>query len=300
MENRSLQILEFDKILKIMAEYTQSEAVRKRIFALAPVSSVEQATRLQAETTEALRMLIKQSPPALSAPDISGFIKRCEVGGVLLPHELLSIARVLSMARNAKRYLSAADPDSFPILSAISKSITPVKSIEDEIERCILSEEEIADAASSELASIRRKIRGLQGKIKEMLDSITRSSKASKYLQDPIVTMRSGRYVIPVKAEYRSEVAGVVHDTSASGATVFIEPMSVVNANNEIRDLVGREEAEIERILAMLSAKVSERAHEILTNYVQLCELDFIFCKGRLSLKFSCSEPVLNDTGEIF
>lgn len=190
-----------------------------------------------------------------------------------------------------KRYLGSADAEEFPVLSGMEQSLTAVKPLEEQLYMCILSEEEIADGASGELSSIRRKMRNMQGKIKDMLDAMIRSSRYQKYLQDPIVTMRGDRYVIPVRAEYRAEVPGVVHDTSSSGATLFVEPMSVVNANNEIRDLRAKEQAEIERILAALSAEVSEYQGEIEADYAALCELDFIFCKGKLSADMGASEP---------
>ena len=301
MQNKSLRVLEFDKILNIMADLTSSEPVRVRILALMPTSELSAATHAQSETTEAANMLLRFGyPQNLSAPNVVPSLKRADIGGVLSPKELLDIARLLNMSRSVKKYLLSASQDEFPVLSGIESGLFSVKALEERIYMCILSEEEIADAASSELSSIRRKIRNLQDKIKDTLNSIIRSAKYQKYLQDPIVTMRSSRYVIPVKSEYRGEVAGVVHDTSSSGATLFVEPMSVVNANNEIRDLAGKEEAEIERILAELSAEVSEYVGQIESNYKQICELDFIFCKGKLSLKFNCTEPALNGEGRIY
>lgn len=303
MQNKSLRVLEFDKILNIMSELTSSEPVKRRILELVPSISLQNAVILQAETTEAANMLVRYGyPPNLSAPHVVSSLKRADMGGVLSPRELLDIARLLNMSRSVKKYLALAVhlEEEFPLLGGIESAITTAKTLEDRIYMCILSEEEIADGASSELSSIRRKIRNLQDKIKETLNSMIRSVKYQKYLQDPIVTMRSSRYVIPVRSEYRSEVSGVVHDTSSSGATLFIEPMSVVNTNNEIRDLLGKEEAEIERILAALSSDVSEYTSQIAANYAQICELDFIFCKGKLSEKFGCVKPELNDRGEIY
>lgn len=300
MANKAYKILEFDKILSIMAGYTTNEPVKERILKLQASSDLASAVAAQRQTSEAARMLLKFGyPPNLSAPQVLGALRRCTIGGILSARELLDIARVLNMARSIKRYLANAAEEDFPILRGIDAALTVVRPLEEQISMCILSEEEIADGASAELSAIRRKMRNLQGKIKDMLDAIIRSGKYQKYLQEPIVTMRSDRYVIPVRAEYRSELPGVVHDTSSSGATLFVEPMSVVNANNEIRDLTGKEQAEIERILAALSAEVSAHTAEIESNYIQLCELDFIFCKGKLSESYGCSEPVLNDTGSI-
>ncbi len=299
MGNKALRILEFDKILNTLADFTGNESVKKRILNLIPTSDLKEAQFLQNQTNEATSMLLKYGEiQNLTIADITAALKRCAMGSVLTPKELLDIARVLYVARNAKRYLENGGEE-LEILGEIRNALTVVKPLEEQIYMCILSEEEIADNASAELSSIRRKIRNLQDKIKEMLDSVIRSERYKKYLQDPIVTMRDDRYVIPVRAEYRSEVNGIVHDTSSSGATLFIEPMSVVNANNEIRDLKAKEQAEIGRILAALSAEVSEYKDALLANYKTICELDFIFCKARLSAKYGGSEPKLNNKGFI-
>ncbi len=299
MENKSLRILEYDKILNIMAEFTGNEAVKKRILSLLPTSSLDEAIYLQKQTSEAVKMILKYGEISnLNVANIIAALRRCERGAILTQKDLLDVARVLNVSRNAKRYLGACDEE-FEILCEIEKALTAVKPLEEQIYMCIISEEEIADGASATLSSIRRKMHSIQEKIKDILDSIIRSEKGRKCLQDQIVTMRGDRYVIPVRSEYRSEINGIVHDTSSSGATLFIEPMSVVNANNEIRDLHAKEQAEIERILAELSAQVSEHIGEIEADYETICELDFIFCKGRLSLKYGASEPCLNSDGII-
>lgn len=301
MEKKALHILEFDKILNKMAEYTGNDAVKQRILDLMPATDLGEAEAMQQQTSEAVKLILRYGEPQnMTVPHVVPSLRRCAMGAVLSPKELLDIARVLSIARGVKRYLGSADAEEFPVLGALKQSLTAVKQLEEQLYMCILSEEEIADGASGELASIRRKMRNMQGKIKDMLDAMIRSSRYQKYLQDPIVTMRGDRYVIPVRAEYRAEVPGVVHDTSSSGATLFVEPMSVVNANNEIRDLRAKEQAEIERILAALSAEVSEYQGEIEADYETLCELDFIFCKGKLSADMGASEPVLNDKGRIY
>ena len=301
MEKKALHILEFDKILNKMAEYTGNEAVKQRILDLMPASSLGEAEAMQQQTSEAVKLILRYGEPQnMTVPHVVPSLRRCAMGAVLSPKELLDIARVLNIARGVKRYLGSADAEEFPVLSVMEQSLTAVKPLEEQLYMCILSEEEIADGASGELSSIRRKMRNMQGKIKDMLDAMIRSSRYQKYLQDPIVTMRGDRYVIPVRAEYRAEVPGVVHDTSSSGATLFVEPMSVVNANNEIRDLRAKEQAEIERILAALSAEVSEYQGEIEADYAALCELDFIFCKGKLSVDMGASEPALNDKGYVY
>jgi DNA mismatch repair protein MutS2 len=298
--NKAFKVLEFDKILERLASYTESADVKKRISEIAPYTDINDARAAQKETTEAMSTLLKLgSPPVnLSVENVLGAARRAEQGGVLHSKELINISRLLHVARRMKSYIGEAAAEC-SVLREIADSIITAKQLEDKINSCIISENEIADDASPELNTIRRKIRNLNGKIKENLDSMIRSAHYKKFLQDPIVTMRSDRYVIPVKSEYRGEVSGIVHDTSASGATLFIEPMSVVNGNNEIRDLMNKEQQEIERILAELSALVAESSHTIFVDYKHVTNLDFIFCKGRLSLDMDANEPKLNDNGII-
>ncbi len=299
-DNRAHKVLEYNKILDRLAGYTDSPQVKTRILGLAPFGELAQAQAAQRETSEAVAALLRQgSPPVnLAVPDIGGIVKRAAAGGMLRPKELLALCRVLYVARRMKTYLKDTGED-LPGLWETGNSLVPLKALEDKIGTCILSEEEIADEASGDLAAIRRKMRNLNNKIKDTLDHMIRSEHYKKYLQDPIVTMRSDRYVIPVRAEYRGEVAGIVHDTSSSGATLFIEPMSVVNANNEIRDLQNKEEQEIEKILQMLSGEAALAEDVLRTDHSLLTELDFIFAKGRLSLDMNGREPVLNDQGII-
>ena len=299
-QNKAFKVLEFDKILERLASYTESADVKKRIGEIVPYTEVEDAKAAQRETTEAMSTLLKLgSPPvSLSVENVLGAVKRTERDGILHTKELIDISRLLYVARRMKSYIGEAAEECAK-LHEIEESIITAKQLEDKINSCIVSENEIADDASPELNTIRRKIRNLNGKIKENLDSMVRSAHYKKFLQDPIVTMRSDRYVIPVKSEYRGEVNGIVHDTSASGATLFIEPMSVVNSNNEIRDLHTKEQQEIERILAELSALVAENSHTIFMDYKNVTDLDFIFCKGRLSLDMDANEPKLNDKGII-
>lgn len=299
-QNRNYQILEYYKIIEMLAAYTDSEEVKDRILSLVPHKSMNDAKDAQAETTQAVSTLLRLgSPPvSLSVPNVRPQIKRCEAGGILNAKDLLEISRVLYVARRTKAYLSEALPEANTLCEKCNALMT-AKALEDKINGAILSETEIADNASSELAVIRRKIKSLNAKIKDSLNSMIHSAHYKKYLQDALVTMRAERYVIPVRAEYRGEVAGIVHDTSASGATLFIEPMSVVNANNEIRDLQNKEEREIEKILAALTLDTAEQSAAIMCDYELLCELDFIFAKGRFSLDYSGTEPTLNDEGII-
>lgn len=295
-----LKILEFDKILERLQGYTESEAVKKRIYRLEPFSEKADAERAQKETTEAMSTLLKLgSPPVnLAVADSRGSAKRAEQGGTLTVHELMDISRLLYVARRMKSYLGETSEEC-AVLRDISERLLTAKALEDKINAAIISEEEIADDASAELSAIRRRMKNLNGKIKDTLNGMIHSQHYKKFLQDPIVTMRSDRYVIPVRAEYKSEVPGIVHDTSSTGLTMFIEPMSVVNSNNEIRDLRNKEQQEIERILAELSALTAENSHEIFVDFKCIAELDFIFAKGRLSLDMNAAEPKLNDEGII-
>ncbi|MCI5605462.1 MAG: endonuclease MutS2 [Clostridia bacterium] len=297
---KALKVLEFNKILDRLASYTESETVKKRIIEIKPFTELEDAKNAQRETTEAMITSLKLGAPPvnLSVENVLGAVKRTERGGTLHTKELLDISRLLYVARRMKAYLSEAAQECTK-LHEIEENIITAKALEDKINSCIISENEIADDASPELNTIRRKMRSLNGRIKETLNSMLHSGHYKKFLQDPIVTMRSDRYVIPVKSEYKGEVPGIVHDTSASGATLFIEPMSVVNNNNEIRDLRNKEQIEIERILMELSTAVSENSHAVFVDFNNIANLDFMFCKGRLSLDMNANEPKLNDEGRI-
>lgn len=297
---KGLKILEFDKILEKLSSYTDSEQVKKRIFRLEPYPDIDSARKAQSETTEAVSALLKLGAPPvnLAVSDMRSSAKRAEQGGVLAARELMEVSRLLYTARRMKAYIAEIS-ENCTQLRAAGDILLTAKALEDKINSAIVSEDEIADDASSELSAIRRRMKNLNGKIKDTLNGMIHSQHYRKFLQDPIVTMRADRYVIPVRAEYKSEVPGIVHDTSATGLTMFIEPMSVVNSNNEIRDLSNKEQQEIERILAALSAEVAENAHEIFVDYKCLAELDFIFAKGKLSLDMSASEPKLNEDGII-
>ena len=299
-QNKAYKTLEFDKILDKLSGYTQSETTKNKIKELTPFAELSDAKQAQRETTEAVITMLKLGAPpvSLGVNSPAAAVKRTEMGGTLSAKELIEICKLLYVARRMKSYLGETHTEC-EILKDIQEQIITAKSVEDKINSCIISETEIADDASSELAAIRRKIRSLNGRTKEILDNMVRSAHYKKFLQDPIVTMRSDRYVIPVKSEYKGEVNGIVHDTSSTGATLFIEPMSVVQNNNEIRDLKNREQIEIERILAELSAVVAENGHTLFVDYRCISDLDFMFCKGRLSLDMNGNEPELNANGEI-
>lgn len=298
LKNKSYKILEFNKILEKLASYTESELVKSQIKNLEPTDDIKLARRLQRETTEAQITSLKLGGPPvnLSLPEVTSSVRRAEQSGVLNLSELLAICRTLYVARRMKAYLAEA-AEECETLHAIGDTLLTAKNFEDKINRCIVSEEELADDASAELSAIRRKIKNLNGKIRDSLNDMIKSQHYKKFLQDAVVTMRGDRFVIPVKSEYKGEVPGIVHDTSASGATLFIEPMSVLNSNNEIRDLKNREQQEIDRILAELSADVAENSHTIFVDYNNIVKLDFMFCKAKLSLEMNANEPILNDEG---
>ena len=300
MKQSAFKTLEFDKILNKMASFTESERVKEQIINLEPYGELQDAIAAQAETTEAVSVCFKiGNPPInLGVKDVTASVKRSDMGGMLNIRDLMEVSRLMYVSRRIKAYLSDGAVEG-GILAGLSSAIVPDKGLEDSINSAILSETEIADDASGDLFAIRRKIKSLHAKIKESLNMMIRSETYKKYLQDPIVTIRSDRYVIPVRAEYRGEVAGIIHDSSASGATLFIEPMSVVNANNEIRDLVGKDQIEIEKILMRLSAEVSENSAIILSNLDIVTRLDFIFCKAKLSFEYNGTEPILNNEGII-
>ncbi len=296
---RVFRIIEFDKILNKLCAYTESQEVIDRINKM-DMLSFDEAKQAQRETSESVMAMLRQgNPPVnLSVKDVRASIKRTQIGAILNNKELLEISRVLYVARRMKSYLNDTGSD-LEMIQGLSSQLTSVKALEDRINSVVISETDIADDASPALSALRRKQKNLNAKIKDTLNSMIHSEHYKKFLQDPIVTVRSDRYVIPVKSEYKSEVNGIVHDTSASGSTLFIEPMSVVAANNEIRALENQEEQEIEKILSQLTMDVSEYDDAILNNHSIITELDFIFCKGKLSIDYDGREPILNDDGVI-
>ena len=294
---KTYKALEFNKILDKLSAYTENERVKEEIGRL-PQLKFDEAVIKQKETTEAVSTLLKLGNPPVSfySGAVTSYAKRAEQSGVLHIGELLKISKFLAATRRIKGYLGEA-AEECTILREAGETLITAKQLEDKINSCIVTEDEIADDASPELAVIRRKMRSLNGRIRETLNNMIKSQHYKSLLQDPIVTMRSDRYVIPVKSEHKADVPGIVHDTSASGATLFIEPMSVVNSNNEIRDLKNKEELEIERILAELSAAVAEKSHTIFVDYNCMIRLDLIFCKGKLSIDMNATEPRLNKKG---
>lgn len=296
MERKTLETLEFDKILYMLTNHAKNQLTRDKILKLTPSSSYREAEQLVLETDAAVTTILKYgTPEILTIDDVNPSLKRLNIGGTLSAAELLNIARLLKGARLLKKYT----PEQVGILYGYFEELTPNKRLEEEICTSIISEEEIADNASSALYDIRRKIRNAGAKIKSTLDSMIRSAHYQKFLQDAIVTMRNNRYVVPVKAECRGEIPGIVHDMSSSGSTVFIEPSAVVNANNDLHELAIKEKTEIERILADFSQKVAEEGDALKYTYDALLDLDLIFAKAKLALDMKAICPKLNSDGRI-
>lgn len=294
---RSIHVLELDKILKLLAEETACEEAAGLAENLEPSTSFSEVQRRLADTKEAYSLMAQYGSPSFGGlKDVSGSLLRAQAGGLLTMGELLRVAQVLRALRRILEWRSRSE-GVHSVLDDRFQALTANKYLEDRIGRSILSDEEMADAASPELANIRRKIRNASLRVREQLDKMIRSPLYQKYLQDPIVTMRSGRFVVPVKAECRGEVSGLVHDTSSSGATVFVEPMAVVEANNEIRVLLSREQAEIERILQELSQEAGSFASSIISSYQIALGLNLIFAKASLGYKMKATVPLLNEQG---
>ncbi|WP_444660219.1 endonuclease MutS2 [Caproiciproducens sp. R2] len=296
---RHYRALELDKIRKLLAAETACEDAAELALQLTPSVSLSEVRRLLADTDEAFTLMARFGAPSFGGLyNMTNSLRRAEAGGTLNMAELLRIAGVLRTLRGIVDW-RAKSAGVKSCLDWRFDSLMPNKYLEDRIYGAILSEEEMSDNASVQLASIRRKIRSASSRVREQLDKMIRSPLYQKYLQDPIVTLRGGRFVVPVKAEFRGEIAGLVHDTSASGATVFVEPMGVVEANNEVRVLQSREQAEIERILAELSAETGNFSSGIISGYRAAVELNLIFAKASLGYKMKASLPAVNDKGKI-
>ena len=295
---KSIETLELPRVLALLAEEAATEEGRERCLALRPLSVPGDVSRLQKQTSAAFDLLVKHGTPSLSGiRPVAAALQRADRGGALNTRELLDIALVLRCARNVWEYGSGGG-EGKTVLDGYFESLTANRFLEDKITGSILSEEEIADAASPELADIRRHIRAAAGKVRDVLNRLI-SSNQSKYLQDAIITMRGGRYVVPVKSEHKNDIPGLVHDVSGSGGTFFIEPMGVVNANNELRELQAKEQKEIERILAELSADCAGFKTDIEDDYQTLISLDCIFARAKLSSAMGAMEPALGDHIEL-
>ena len=296
MKNRHHKALELDKVLEMLSVYTCCADSKELALSLKPETDIRLATGELKKTEDAFILLAKYGSPSFgSLKNVNNSLARANAGGVLTVREFLDIGENLRVIRSLSEWRSRQSDEISYSIDMYFNALRPNKYLETKISSCFTFEEELSDNASPALADIRRKMRQQGARIREKLDGIIRSTTYQKCLQDAIVTQRNGRFVVPVKSEYRSQIAGLVHDTSSSGATVFIEPMSVVEANNEIRVLQGKEQDEIERILSALSAEAGEYADEIKYSYETVLELNLIFAKAQLAYKMKASVPELND-----
>ena len=296
---KHMKTIELDKVLELLAEKTACEDAADFVRNLIPITKIEEVQQMLSETDTAYQMMARFGAPSFyGLQQIVNSLRRAQSGGVLNLAEFLSIAGVLRSMRGIVQWRKKSEGLQ-TILDWRFDCLTSNPYLEDKINQTVASEEEVADTASPALADIRRKMRHASQKVREQLDSMIRSNAYQKYLQDQIITMRGGRYVVPVKAEYRGEVPGLVHDTSSSGATLFIEPMSVVEANNEIRVLQSKEKDEIERILTELSAEVGQFADDMIVGYDAAVQLNVIFAKADLAYTMKATMPQLNQTGII-
>lgn len=299
MKERTLRVLEFTKIRDRLASKAMTDMGRERCEALVPSSNMTEIQRMQAETEEATVILqYVGASPLVPFSDVRASLTLAEKGATLSPKALLEVAALMQSARAARKALDT-ERDNTPILKELAQRLSTLHNVEQDITNAIISEDEIADRASNELMDIRRHLRGANERIKEKLNQMIRSSAFQKDLQDPIVTMRNDRYCLPVKAEYRGSVPGLVHDQSSTGATLFIEPMAAVEMGNELKTWAAKEKQEIERILAALSAEIAPYADQLRETVETLAELDYIFAKGMLSRKMNAVSPKLNQNGYI-
>ena len=294
---KSLIKLELDQVLQQLADCAGSELGKRACLNLRPTCDAEDVRELLSETTAASDLSTQNGQPSFSElQDVSPSLERADMGGSLLPKELLAIAGVLRCTRKVKGY---DDEEHKTVLTPLFLQLTANKYLEDRIFGAILSEEKISDNASPELDDIRRHMRIQSAKIKDTLQKTISSAAYSKFLREPIITIRQGRYVVPVKSECKNDVPGMIHDVSATGSTVFIEPMVAVNANNALRELELKEKKEIERILSELSAQVAGYREEIATNVQILSKLDMIFAKVKLAYRMKAWAPEINDCGKV-
>ncbi|WP_297210785.1 endonuclease MutS2 [uncultured Flavonifractor sp.] len=294
---KSIQTLELPRVLERLAEQAVTEEGKDRCLALRPLTDADDVQRVLDETTAAVNMTALRGSPSFSGVrPVRASLQRADMGGALNTRELLDIAAVLRAARSAREYGEGEGDRTKTCIDHLFRSLTANRFLEEKITGAIVGEDEIADAASPELAAIRRHIRATASKVRDILNKLLSSNQA-KYLQDAIITQRNDRFVVPVKSEHKNDIPGLVHDVSSSGSTFFIEPMGVVKANNELRELQSREEKEIERILAELSAECAQFKEDISQDYDLLILLDVIFAKARLAYRMRGSAPRISRRG---
>ncbi|MBE6024069.1 MAG: endonuclease MutS2 [Cellulosilyticum sp.] len=302
MNDKTLYKLEFHKVKELVKAYAITEDGKLRIDQLMPKTTLDEVKLLQEETAQALMMSVKKGRlPLSNVKPVTPVLKRVEIGAVLSGGELLVVRDALRITRQAKNYYQDAtsNGETYPIIGPYFESLAPQNQVEREIARCIISPEEVADEATPELARLRRQKLTLGNRIKESLQQIIRSNAYQDMIQDPVITLRQDRYCIPIKVEYKSQFKGIVHDQSSTGATVFIEPMSVVEIGNELKGLETKEHEEIEKILTELTNMVMPYTEDIARSYQELILLDSIFARSEFSLRYDCREPKLNDKGHI-
>lgn len=291
---KAIKTLEFNKIRELLAECAATEGAKETALSLTPESDTVRIKRKQAETAAARYLISKKSYPSFSAvKNVGDSVEKARKSSVLTPSELLEAANVLRVSRGLIDYIESGNAEE-TVIDVIFRRLTPNRFLEEKIYRALPSEDYVADEASPTLADLRRRIRVSQGAVRETLQKYV-SGAFGKYLQENIVTVRNDRFVVPVKAEYKNEIKGLVHDTSATGATVFIEPYAVVEANNELRELQTKEAREIERILASLSADCALHGEALLLNYMNITEIAFIFAKARFAEKYGATEPIISE-----
>ena len=301
MNQKALKVLEYDKIIQLLAEQATSDAGKKRCLELVPMTDKQLITDAQAQTADALSRIYRKGSISFGGLKDPGFqMKRLEIGGCLNAAELLSICTLLEITRRAKAY-SRENRDNLPAdsLDVLFAGLEPLTPLLEEIRRCILAEDEISDDASPALHSVRRTIRNINDKIHGAMNNLLNSSTTRSYLQDAVITMRNGRYCLPVKAEYKGQVPGMIHDQSSTGSTLFIEPMSVVKLNNDLKEAFLKEQEAIEAVLAELSNLTAQYAAYLLDNYRILADLDFIFAKANLAKIQNGMAPIFNTEGRI-
>ena len=297
--NKHFKALEFDKILEMLGKECSFADAREQALTLKPVFTKEETEKLLKETDDAYVLIGKFGTPSFGSPtNCANQLRRAQAGSGLTTLELLRIGENLRVIRSLRQWRNASD-DRASSLDKYFNNLTPNKFLEEKINDAIIAEDEISDKASPTLSDIRRKIRTASSKAREVLDKIVRSSNYSKFLQDKVITQRDGRFVVPVRAECRGSIPGLVHDTSGSGQTVFIEPMGVVQANNDIRMLRNKEKEEIDRILLELSSMAGNCADSIIGSYQNLIDLNVIFAKGNLAYTMKAVTPIVNDKGYI-
>ncbi|MDO5708081.1 MAG: endonuclease MutS2 [Andreesenia angusta] len=300
MNEKTLRVLEYYKVLELLESKADSELGKEMTRKLKPSSNLKKVKFAQNETEEAYRVIMKENSPSFSGLyDIKDELNLSSKGGMLSPGALLRIGQSLRTGRKVKSFLLRKDFENINIIKKIAENISIHKDIEEEIFTAILGEDEISSDASTELRNIRRNIQNKNTGIRNRLQSIINSSESRKYLQDSIVTIREGRHVIPVRQEYRNMVKGIIHDQSSSGATLFIEPIDIVNLNNELRELKLAEEKEIDRILTEITASIGEVHQNIKYNLKQIARLDFIFAKAKLAIDMDATPPNVNLDGKI-